>query len=197
MTNPPSTITPGEGARKAAREIAHRYYADDSDDAKTLANIASTVISEHFPPTEPTQAGVEAAAKEIAELLVIKPEFVEQWTSRFVPIISKHCAVPAEAGEVERLRTILRTQRETIKHWQHHVLITSRLLGCIAIDKEVEAAIDDLKHNLAIAHSTTIQSCIDIVNNASIIPFAGVAYVDRDQVVRGLEGLVKGEGKCK
>jgi len=42
---------------------------------------------------------------------------------------------------------------------------------------------------------TTIQSCIDIVNNASIIPFAGVAYVDRDQVVRKLEALVKGEGE--
>jgi len=41
----------------------------------------------------------------------------------------------------------------------------------------------------------TIQSCIDIVNNASIIPFAGVAYVDRDQVVMKLEALVKGEGE--
>jgi hypothetical protein len=49
-------------------------------------------------------------------------------------------------AEPGRLRAILREQRETIKHWQHHALITSRLLGCIAIDKDIEAAIDALKH---------------------------------------------------
>jgi hypothetical protein len=48
-------------------------------------------------------------------------------------------------AEPERLRVILREQRETIKHWQHHALITSKLLGCIAIDKDIEAAIDALK----------------------------------------------------
>lgn len=49
-------------------------------------------------------------------------------------------------AEPERLPGILREQRDTIKHWQQHALITSRLLGCIAIDKDIETAISALKH---------------------------------------------------
>lgn len=51
-----------------------------------------------------------------------------------------------EKTESDRLRGILREQRDTIKHWQHHALITSKLLACAAIDKNIEAAIDALKH---------------------------------------------------
>ena len=46
--------------------------------------------------------------------------------------------------EIERLRGICRGQRETIKHWQRHVSVTSKLLGCGAMDSDVEEAIREL-----------------------------------------------------
>jgi hypothetical protein len=91
-------------------------------------------------------------------------------------IISKHCAAPvaAESSEVKRLRKALRSYRETAKAWQSHVLVTSRLLGCTAIDKDVEAAIDKLKHNFAEARARTIAA---------------------SELATALESLAKGEGE--
>jgi hypothetical protein len=67
----------------------------------------------------------------------------------------------ARDREIERLRGIVRDQRGYLKEWQNHVLVTSRLLGCGATDKEVEAAIDELKHKYATARDAAIGECVE------------------------------------
>jgi hypothetical protein len=67
----------------------------------------------------------------------------------------------ARDREIERLRGIVRDQRGYLKEWQNHVLVTSRLLGCGATDKEVEAAIDELKHKYATARAAAIGECVE------------------------------------
>jgi hypothetical protein len=67
----------------------------------------------------------------------------------------------ARDRETERLRGIVRDQRGYLKEWQNHVLVTSRLLGCGATDKEVEAAIDELKHKYATARAAAIGECVE------------------------------------
>jgi hypothetical protein len=67
----------------------------------------------------------------------------------------------ARDREIERLRGIVRDQRGYLKEWQNHVLVTSRLLGCGATDKEVEAAIDELKHKYTTARAAAIGECVE------------------------------------
>jgi hypothetical protein len=248
-----------------------------------------------FPPTEPTQAGVEAAAKEIRAQF--KRRFVIPSESELIAIISKHCAVPAEAavrvdectcdtywhnpqdhnagcpvarevaegGEVGRpsgLDDVPRLSRQedtsmtknydgfragmlraaemarnefkrapeaargedcvwmggyesACDHlsvaiaragvidsvriagaqpdWQYHIAL---LLPDEGVEDQALLKIYQVvEHELRMGHCIIIQSCIDVLNRASAIPFAGVPYVDRDAVLRELEGLVKGEGE--
>jgi len=109
--------------------------------------------------THSSEAAIEAA-REIGELIDRwRPAAVPNAERVFAAIFSKY----VDAGEVERLRGILRSQRETIKHWQHHVLITSRLLGCSAIDEDVEAAIDKLRHDSVEARANAIREAAEKV----------------------------------
>jgi len=77
--------------------------------------------------------------------------------------------------------------------WQYHIAL---LLPDGGVDDQALLKIYQVvEHELRVAHSTTIQSCIDIVNRASVIPFDEVPYVSRDEVLERLEALVKGEGE--
>jgi len=160
-----STIAPGEGAKEAARKIEAEWCKGCNDREQTVQAMAV--------------------------------------------IIAKHCAAPAETGEVERLRRELEAVRADHRYARQALeLLRQYRDRCIALlnpasaDESLHGAIRNLQQayvaerdNAVEARSTTIQSCIDIVNNASIIPFAGVAYVSRDEVLRELEALMTGEGE--
>jgi hypothetical protein len=133
-------------------------YREGFDDAARVTRTLNQVAI--------TGAGEEAAASEIYKSHASQPgdglSIQRDVTRSIAAIISKHCT--ADAGEVERLRGILRSQRKTIKHWQRHVLITSRLLGCSATDRDVEGAIDKLKGDYTLARSDAARAAMSIAN---------------------------------
>jgi hypothetical protein len=103
--------------------------------------------------------------------------------SRYLP-----AQQPEPKAEVRRLREALRGYRKIVKAWQSHVLITSRLLSCSAIDREIEAAIDKLKRDYTTARADAIGGAIEAVRASSLL------QVQQDQLLAALEQL-KGEGK--
>lgn len=207
---PASTVTSTE----AASEIVQEWVAGLDYGSLPPGQISrlTELVAKHPSPTEATQLAVERAhdlpvsvthyqtATRVIGLLdgwreqdtfLCEWDSKEEMTEAVAAIISKHCA--AKAGEAERLRGILREQRKTIKHWQRHVLTTSRLLRCGAITDEVEAAISKLRQDLAESRTNIISECVEIVNNASVLPFNGVPYISRDEVLANLRALTKGE----
>ncbi len=119
----PSTATPGEEAREAARtagELAAEFTALFDEHRRQYATerlrgrLEATLLNwsaRHSPPTEATQVAVEAAAKEISSAAfnlceeTLDNEFtpsendIQLFGESVAAVIRKHCA---DAGEVER-----------------------------------------------------------------------------------------------
>lgn len=104
-----------------------------------------------------------AAALEICDYCGID----QNDSAKVASIISKHLPVqqPEPKAEVKRLREALRSYRKIVKTWQSHALITSRLLGCPAIDKEIEVAIGKLMHDYATARADAIGEAIELAKS--------------------------------
>lgn len=81
-------------------------------------------------------------------------------------------------AEVKRLREALRAYHKIVRGWQNHVLITSRLLGCAAIDKDVEAAIDKLKHDHSTARANALDEAIEAARGEHL---PGYGIIDKEQ----------------
>lgn len=150
-------VPPSLTARWAAQMMADydKLPEEMKDSDRKEADRFIEAFSRHFPPTEAAQVAVEAhdlewALRELADGWITnnEREGPHGFYQNVRRVLESVIADATDAGEVERLRKIVREQRKTIKHWQHHVTVTSRLLGCNAIDKDVEAAVDELRHEL-------------------------------------------------
>jgi hypothetical protein len=131
--DPPSTVTPSEAAREAARELKR-----DADDMFAMP--------------------------------VDDEPMVTQWAA----IISKHCA--AEAGEVERLRSIEMLYNAGLKTWN-------------PVYEQILNERNRLRADLAGARTNTISECVEKLNALSTLPFDAVPYIRRDDAVAVLGSL--------
>jgi hypothetical protein len=192
---PASTVTPTE----AASEIVQEWVAGLDYGSLPPGQISrlTELIAKHFPPTEATQPPY--MHEDQLPVNMPKEDYDKWYAQSWIPD-RVGCRVgpvyplvqPAEAGEVERLK------KELAEAYYEDCEICEQVIISEGGDKVYTFIVcgrcwNQKQQELTDARTNTISECIGIVNSASVLPFGGVPYINRDEVLATLEALTKGE----
>jgi hypothetical protein len=132
------------------------------------------------PSTVTPSEAARQAAQEIAQWLGLTGCVDGEAINEVAAIISKHCA--AEAGEVERLRSIEMLYNAGLKTWN-------------PVYEQILNERDGLRADLTEARANTISECIEKLNALSILPFDAIPYIRRDDAVEALKSLAENKSQ--
>jgi hypothetical protein len=126
--------------------------------------------------TSTSSEAAREAAQKIAQWLGLTGCVDGEAINEVAAIISKHYA--AEAGEVERLRSIEMLYNAGLKTWN-------------PVYEQILNERNRLHADLAGVRANTINECIEKLNALSTLPFDAVPYIRRDDAVAALESLAE------
>jgi hypothetical protein len=185
-------------ARAAADEIdaslARVLPAPEYLKAPGISELA-TIISRHFSPTETTQPPY--MHEDQLPVNMPKEDYDKWYAQSWIPE-GVGCRVgpvyplvlPAEAGEVERLRDERDQFFRELGETQEKLISVLALIGVVTSDDPGNAIIK-MRQLQSKTRTNTISECVEKLNALSTLPFDAVPYIRRDDAVAALESLAE------